>query len=85
MLFRSRNVSYYIIGQIAKFVKPGAIRTLSSSTDASLLTTSFNLKNGKKAILILNTTDSKQILLEENKNHYLINIPAKAASTIIWP
>ena len=80
-----RNVSYYIIGQIAKFVKPGAIRTLSSSTDASLLTTSFNLKNGKKAILILNTTDSKQILLEENKNHYLINIPAKAASTIIWP
>ena len=80
-----RNVSYYIIGQIAKFVKPGAIRTFSSSTDASLLTTSFNLKNGKKAILILNTTDSKQILLEENKNHYLINIPAKAASTIIWP
>ena len=80
-----RNVSYYIIGQIAKFVKPGAIRTLSSSTDVSLLTTSFNLKNGKKAILILNTTDSKQILLEENKNHYLINIPAKAASTIIWP
>ena len=80
-----RNVSYYIIGQIAKLVKPGAIRTLSSSTDASLLTTSFNLKNGKKAILILNTTDSKQILLEENKNHYLINIPAKAASTIIWP
>ena len=80
-----RNVSYYIIGQIAKFVKPGAIRTLSSSTDASLLTSSFNLKNGKKAILILNTTDSKQILLEENKNHYLINIPAKAASTIIWP
>ena len=80
-----RNVSYYIIGQIAKLVKPGAIRTLSSSTDASLLTSSFNLKNGKKAILILNTTDSKQILLEENKNHYLINIPAKAASTIIWP
>ena len=80
-----RNVSYYIIGQIAKLVKPGAIRTSSSSTDASLLTTSFNLKNGKKAILILNTTDSKQILLEENKNHYLINIPAKAASTIIWP
>ena len=80
-----RNVSYYIIGQIAKLVKPGAIRTSSSSTNASLLTTSFNLKNGKKAILILNTTDSKQILLEENKNHYLINIPAKAASTIIWP
>jgi glucosylceramidase len=48
-----RNVSYYIIGQIAKFVKPGAIRTLSSSTDASLLTTSFNLKNGKKVIKII--------------------------------
>ena len=49
----NRNVSYYIIGQIAKFIKPGAIRTLSSSSDASIATTSFNLKNGKKAILIL--------------------------------
>jgi glucosylceramidase len=81
----NRNVSYYIIGQIAKFIKPGAIRTLSTATDASLVTTSFNLKNGKKAILILNTSSAKEIVLEENKNYYLINIPAKAASTIIWP
>jgi hypothetical protein len=50
-----------------------------------LATTSFNLKNGKKAILILNKSDGKQFVLEENKNYYLINIPAKAASTIIWP
>ena len=67
------------------------IKSVSLLTQSSLnfcifkCINNFNLKNGKKAILILNTTDSKQILLEENKNHYLINIPAKAASTIIWP
>jgi glucosylceramidase len=81
----NRNVSYYIIGQIAKFIKPGAIRTLSSSSDASLATTSFNLKNGKKAILILNKSAAKQIVLEHNNQYYTFNIPAKAASTIIWP
>jgi glucosylceramidase len=81
----NRNVSYYIIGQIAKFVKPGAIRTLSTANDASLATTSFNLKNGKKAILILNKSEAKQIILEQNNQYYMFNIPAKAASTIIWP
>jgi glucosylceramidase len=81
----NRNVSYYIIGQIAKFIKPGAIRTLSSVSDASLATTSFNLKNGKKAILILNKSAAKQIILEQNNQYYTFNIPAKAASTIIWP
>ena len=81
----NRNVSYYIIGQIAKFIKPGAIRTLSSVSDASLATTSFNLKNGKKAIIILNKSAAKQIVLEQNNQYYTFNIPAKAASTIIWP
>ena len=81
----NRNVSYYIIGQIAKFIKPGAIRTLSSASDASIATTSFNLKNGKKAILILNKSAAKQIVLEQNNQYYTFNIPAKAASTIIWP
>jgi len=81
----NRNVSYYIIGQIAKFIKPGAIRTLSSVSDASLATISFNLKNGKKAILILNKSAAKQIVLEQNNQYYTFNIPAKAASTVIWP
>jgi len=81
----NRNVSYYIIGQIAKFIKPGAIRTLSSVSDASLATISFNLKNGKKAILILNKSAAKQIVLEQNNQYYTFNIPAKVASTVIWP
>ncbi|MEY4050330.1 MAG: hypothetical protein RL262_1164, partial [Bacteroidota bacterium] len=42
-------------------------------------------KNGKKAILILNKSEAKQIVLEQNNQYYTFNIPAKAASTIIWP
>jgi glucosylceramidase len=81
----NRNVSYYIVGQISKFVQPGAIRTYSSSDNESVVTTSFNLKNGKKAILILNKTDAKEVVLQDNKNYYKFNIPAQAASTIVWP
>ncbi len=81
----NRNVSYYILGQISKFVQPGAIRTYSSSDNESVVTTSFNLKNGKKAILILNKTDAKEVVLQDNKNYYKFNIPAQAASTIVWP
>lgn len=80
-----RNVSYYIIGQIAKFVKPGAVRIKSTSSDKSVVATSFKLKNGKLASLLLNTSEAKQILIDQNNNKFLLNMPAKAASTIIWP
>lgn len=80
----TRNVSYYIIAQIAKYIQPGAVRTESISDDAAIKTVSFNLKNGKKALLLLNKSVAKKMLVQEGSNHFNFKMPAQSVSTIIW-
>ena len=80
----SRNVSYYIIGHIAKFVPAGAKRIESFSTSDSIKTTSFLLPNGKKVSIILNANQTKTIELKNNKQHYTMELPSGSVSTIVW-
>ena len=80
----SRNVSYYIIGHIAKFVPAGAKRIESSSTSDSIKSTSFLLPNGKKVSIILNANETKTIELKNNKQHYSMELPSGSVSTIVW-
>jgi len=80
----SRNVSYYIIGQISKYIKPGAVRIQSSVNNASIKTAAFALPNGKKGLLVLNTSEAKEINLKEGLKQYHFTMPAQSASTIIW-
>jgi len=51
--------SYYYIGQISKFIHPGAKRIVSSSNRAQLLTTAFKNEDGKVAVVIMNPTSQK--------------------------
>jgi glucosylceramidase len=52
--------SYYYIGQFSKFVRPGARRIISSSTTDNLLTTAFLNKDGKIAVIVMNSTELDQ-------------------------
>lgn len=80
----SRNVSYYIIGHVAKFVPAGAKRIASSSSNDSIKTTSFLLPNGKKATIVLNAGGINNITLKNNQQTYSITLPAGSVSTIVW-
>jgi len=51
--------SYYYIGHFSKFIKPGAKRIISSSNRDKLQTTAFINKDGKLAVIVLNTSDTK--------------------------
>jgi glucosylceramidase len=48
---------YYYMGQFSKFVRPGAKRITSSSNTDRLLTTAFVNKDGKLAVIVMNSTD----------------------------
>ena len=50
----SYNVSYYIIGQAAKFVRPGSVKISSKSSDDSLINAAFETKDGKIVLIVLN-------------------------------
>ncbi|QQL50371.1 glycoside hydrolase family 30 protein [Mucilaginibacter ginkgonis] len=49
--------AYYYIGQISKFVKPGARRIAASASRDRLLTTAFVNPDGKVAVVVMNQTD----------------------------
>jgi glucosylceramidase len=53
----TRNVAYYIIGHLSKFVKPGALR-ISSNNSGSVQSTAFKNSDGSKVLLAINTGGS---------------------------
>lgn len=81
----TRNVSYYIIGQIAKFVKPGALRVSSSSSSSTLSVSAFKNTNGSIAALVYNSgTTSNSIKLVSGSQALTYTIPASSAVTFVW-
>ncbi|OKS87607.1 glycoside hydrolase family 30 protein [Mucilaginibacter polytrichastri] len=51
--------AFYYIGQISKFVKPGAKRIISSASRDKLLTTAFQNPDGKVVVIVMNQSDDK--------------------------
>ncbi len=49
--------SYYYIGQFSKFIRPGAVRIIASSTRSALQTTAFKNQDGKIAVVVMNSSD----------------------------
>jgi O-glycosyl hydrolase len=81
----TKNVSYYIIGQISKFVKKDAFRIASSSTDANIKTTGFRNPDGSIALLAYNTSNTtKNVSVVANSKTFNYDIPAASAVTFNW-
>lgn len=54
-----RNPAYYILAHASKFVRPGS-RRVSSTEQTILPNVAFITPDGRKVIIVLNTTDSKR-------------------------
>ena len=81
----TRNVSYYITGQISKFVHPGSIRLGVSSSNSSLTATAFNNSDGTIALVVYNSSTSAQSLkVIFGANSFTSSVPASSACTFVW-
>jgi uncharacterized protein YjdB len=81
----TRNVSYYIIGQISKFAKVGAFRIGSSSSSANITTTAFRNTDGSIVVLAYNAnTTTTNVKILNGSNAFSYNIPASSAVTFKW-
>lgn len=80
----TRNVSYYIIGHVSKFVPAGSKRIESKTSSDLIKTSSFILPNGKKATIVLNAGALNNITLKNKQQTYSITLPAGSVSTIVW-
>jgi glucosylceramidase len=54
-----KNVAYYTIAHASKFVRPGSVRIASNNLD-KLPNVAFKTPDGKKVLIVANTSDAAQ-------------------------
>ncbi len=80
----TKNVAYYIIGQISKFVKPGAVRISSSSTSGTIQTVGFRNPDGSIALVAYNSGSANTIKVVSGSSAFNYTVPASSAVTFNW-
>jgi glucosylceramidase len=80
----SRNVSYYIIAQASKFVRPGSVRIASNIVD-TLHNVAFITPSGKKVLIVVNDSDvPKQFAVKAHDKTFETSLAASSVGTFIW-
>jgi glucosylceramidase len=82
----TRNVSYYIIGQISKFVRSGAVRVGTYLSGHNLMASAFKNPDGTMAVLIYNNNkfNSQSVKLVVDMQSVIYTIPKASAVTLVW-
>ncbi|SHH79742.1 RICIN domain-containing protein [Flavobacterium defluvii] len=80
----TKNVAYYIIGQISKYVKPGAVRIGSSSTSGSIFSVGFKNPDGSIALVIYNSGGQNTIKVVSGSSAFNYTVPGSSAVTFTW-
>ena len=77
----AKNVSYYIIGQISKFVPPNSYRISTNEIGNNIFNIGFITPTGKKILFILNKNNSSNnISVSFNNKYFNINVPEQSTS-----
>jgi glucosylceramidase len=80
----SRNVSYYIIAQASKFVRPGSVRIASNIVD-TLHNVAFITPQGKKVLIVVNDSDvPTQFAVKAHGKSFATGLAASSVGTFIW-
>ena len=80
----TKNVAYYIILQISKFVKPGALRISSSSSSGTIFSAGFKNPDGSIALVVYNSGSANTIKVVSGSSAFNYSVPASSAVTFNW-
>ena len=81
----TRNLSYYLIGHISKFVLSGAVRIKSTSSSSNVQATAYENPDGSLVVLAYNSNNSSQIVkIVWNTNAAVFTVPSSTAATFAW-
>jgi glucosylceramidase len=79
-----RNVGYYIIAHVSKFVPPGSVRIASTQT-GNLNSVAFKTPNGKKVLILENDGNKNEnCTIVFNNKSFSASIEAGAVATFLW-
>ncbi|MFF7340523.1 RICIN domain-containing protein [Streptomyces sp. NPDC008163] len=82
----TRNAEFYVLGQLAKFVKPGATRIGSTSQgNGGVENVAFQNPDGTRAAYVVNSaTSAQKFSLTDNGRSLVYTLPAGAVATFVW-
>ncbi|MDB4925064.1 glycoside hydrolase family 30 beta sandwich domain-containing protein [Mucilaginibacter sp.] len=80
----TRNVAYYIIAHASKFVRPGSVR-IDSNVPDNLTNVAFKTPDGKKVLIVLNTSAGLQTFnIKFNNKILTATLAGGAVATFVW-
>lgn len=79
-----RNVSYYIIAHVSKFVPPGSVR-IASTQKGNINSIAFKTPEGKKVLILENDGDANEkYTIEYNQKLFSTSLDGGSVATFIW-
>ena len=79
-----RNIAYYTVAQVSKFVPPGSIRIDSNDLD-TLPNVAFRTPDGKKVLVVSNITDTPQTFdVHTGAKTFTSTLPPANVGTYVW-
>ncbi|MNQ26430.1 Glucuronoxylanase XynC precursor [compost metagenome] len=80
----TRNVGYYIIGHVSKFVPAGSVR-IASNISGNLNNVAFKTPEGKKVLIVENDGNSTEIFnIKYKGNWFVASLEGGSVGTYIW-
>ncbi|MDX6353435.1 MAG: glucosylceramidase [Streptomyces sp.] len=78
------TIEYYTMGQLTKFVKPGAYR-ISSNDSTTIRNVAWKNPDGSKALVAYNeSTSAQQLRVNWGNESFAYTMPAGASATFTW-
>ncbi|WP_223833417.1 glycoside hydrolase family 30 protein [Pedobacter riviphilus] len=80
----SRNLAYFSIAHVSKFVRPGSVRIASNEPDG-LANVAFKTPDGKHVLIVANTgKEAASFNISQNGKTYAAALDKGAVATYIW-
>ena len=81
----TRNLAFYTVAQVSKFVRPGAVRIGTSDSGQTPAHVAFLNTDGKVVLLVANTADTTQkFSIRFDGATAITELPAGGVATYVW-
>lgn len=81
----SKQIEYYAVGQVAKWVRPGAVRVDSTTSASGINNVTFVNTDGSKVLVAVNNGSSAQTFgVQQGSNWFSYTLAPGAAATFRW-
>ncbi|GAB3949898.1 ricin-type beta-trefoil lectin domain protein [Kribbella albertanoniae] len=79
-----KNIEYYTMGHLTKYVRPGALR-IDSTANTSVKNVAWKNPDGSKALIAFNSTaGSQSVRVNWGSQSFIYTLPTKTSATFVW-